>query len=129
MTDGDFADKLKEVNAHIQADSNDNEYLYYWQDRDIISIVFETGLLGKVSRVRTIDATNIKQFSIKGEIKIIDALFEYQFKGKIQKNPEIQYVIHPMCYEHYNCDVGMRSMVNTDSFDTTELLSSVLSEN
>lgn len=129
LADGDFMDKLREVNAHIQSDSKSNEYLYYWQDRDIISIVFETGLLGKVSRVRIIDATNIEQFNFKGEIKIIDALFEYQFKGKIHKSQEIQYVIHPMCYEHYNCDVGMRSMVNTDSFDTTELLSSVLSDN
>lgn len=128
LTDSEFVKKLKEVNAHIQSDSNENEYLYYWQDRDIISIVFETGLLGKVSRVRTIDATNIEQFGIEGEIKIIDALFEYQFKGKIQKNQGIQYVIHPMCYEHFNCKVGMRSMVNTDSFDTTELLSLVLSE-
>lgn len=129
LAEDDFIDKLKEVNVRIQSDSNDNEYLYYWQDRDIISIVFETGLLGKVSRVRTIDASNIEQFSFNDEIKIVDALFEYQFKGKIQKSPEIQYVIHPMCYEHYNCNVGMRSMVNTDSFDTTELLSSVLSNN
>ena len=128
LTDNDFVGKLKEVNGHIQSESSENEYLYYWKERDIVSIVFETGLLGKVSRVRTIDATNIEQFGYDGQIKIIDALFEYQFKGRIQKNNEIQYVIHPMCYEHYNCNVGTRSMVNTDSFDTTELLSSILSQ-
>ncbi|MCM1525614.1 MAG: hypothetical protein NC091_00045 [Bacteroides sp.] len=128
LTDKDFKEKLKEVNAHIQSEVSENEYLYYWKEHDIISIVFETGLLGKVSRVRTIDVTNIEQFGFEGDIKIIDALFEYQFKGRIQKNNNIQYVIHPMCYEHFNCNVGTRSMVNTDSFDTTELLSSVLIE-
>lgn len=128
LTDNDFVGKLKEVNGYIQSESSENEYLYYWSERDIVSIVFETGLLGKVSRVRTIDASNIEQFGYEGQVKIIDALFEYQFKGRIQKNNEIQYVIHPMCYEHYNCNVGTRSMVNTDSFDTSELLSSVLSE-
>lgn len=128
LTDSDFVGKLKEVNGHIQSESSKNEYLYYWDKRDIVSIIFETGLLGKVSRVRTIDATNIEQFGYAGQIKIIDALFEYQFKGRIQTSNEIQYVIHPMCYEHFNCNVGMRSMVNTDSFDTTELLSSVLTE-
>lgn len=128
LTDRDFKEKLKEVNAHIQSEANENEYLYYWSQRDIVSIIFETGLLGKVSKVRTIDAANIEQFGFTGHMKIIDALFEYQFKGRIQKNNEIQYVIHPMCYEHFSCNVGMRSMVNTDSFDTTELLSSVLTE-
>lgn len=128
LNDDDFVRKLKEVNGRIQSESIENEYLYYWNERDIVSILFETGLLGKVSRVRTIDVTNIDQFGYEGQIKIIDALFEYQFKGIIQKSNEIQYVIHPMCYEHFNCDVGMNSMVNTDSFDNTELLSSVLSD-
>ena len=127
MNDSDFVSKLKQVNAHIQSESSENEYLYYWSDRDIVNVLFETGLLGKVSQVRTIDAANIEQFCYPGQIKIIDALFEYQFKGKIQKSNFTQYVIHPMCYEHYNCHVGTRSMVNTDSFDTTELLASMLS--
>lgn len=121
-----FIDKLKEINGRIQNDSVENEYLYYWDNRDILNIVFETGLLGKVSSVKTVDVSKIEQFDFEGQIKIIDALFEYQFKGRLQKGNDIQYVIHPMCYEHFNCNVGVRSMVNTDSFDTTELLSSVL---
>lgn len=95
---------------------------------DILSIVFETGLLGKVQRVRQIDAQNIEQFNAERPLNIIDAIFEYQFKGNIKKSSQSQYVIHPMCYEHFNCFVGMRSMVNTDSFDKTELLCSVIPE-
>lgn len=127
QNDDGFLSKLKEVNGYVQSESERNDYLYYFSNRDILSLVFETGLLGKVSKVRTIDATNIKQFGIDGQINIVDALFEYQFKGRIHKGDENQYVIHPMCYEHFNCYVGMRSMVNTDSFDNTEFLYSVLS--
>ncbi len=123
-----FEEKLKEVNAMVQKDTEGNEYLSYFDKLDILRVVFETGLLGRVSRVRTIDAKNIKQFGTDKPIKIIDALFEYQFKGKLQQNKDTQYVIHPMCYEHYNCLVGMRSMVNTDSYDDTELLASVISK-
>ena len=82
----DFENKLKEVNAMLQADAIENEYLNYFDKVDILNIVFETGLLGKVSEVRTLDASNIELFGIDKPIKIIDALFEYQFKGKIQRN-------------------------------------------
>lgn len=70
----------------------------------------------------------IEQFGTNQAINIIDALFEYQFKGNLQRNSEVQYVIHPMCYEHYNCSVGLRSMVNTDSYDSTELLTSIITD-
>lgn len=128
ISDGDFENKLKEVNAKVQNDTKGNEYLRYFDKFDVLNIVFETGLLGRVSEVRTVDAKNIEQFGTDVPIKIIDALFEYQFKGKIQKSKEIQYVIHPMCYEHFNCYVGLRSMVNTDSYDTTEILASILAD-
>ena len=126
LKDSDFENKLKEVNGIVQSDTADNEYLKYFDKFDILNVVFETGLLGKVSEVRVIDAKNIRQFGTSESIKIINALFEYQFKSKIEKSREIQYVIHPMCYEHFNCIVGLRSMVNTDSYDTTEMLRSIL---
>ena len=123
-----FDNKLKEVNGLIQSETSENEYLNYFDKVDILKVVFETGLLGKVSEVRTIDAEKIEQFGTNQPLNIIDALFEYQFKGKLQKNSEVQYVIHPMCYEHYSCSVGMRSMVNTDSYDSTELLTSIIAD-
>lgn len=107
----------------LQSHAVENEYLNYFDKIDILNVVFETSLLGKVSEVRTLDASNIDK-----PIKIIDALFKYQFKGKIQGNKVIQYVIHPMCYEHFNCEVGMQSMVNTDSYDCAELLASIISK-
>ena len=124
--DSTFEDKLKKVNALVQADVQQSEYLSYFDKFDILSIIFETGLLGKVSMVRTVDAKGIEQFGTDKSIKIINALFEYQYKGNLKKNKETQYVIHPMCYEHFNCNVGMRSMVNTDCYDKTELLSSII---
>ncbi len=127
LSDKEFKNKLNEVNSIIQSDMPGNEYLYYFDKFDILKVVFESGLLGKVAKTRTVDVSNIEQFSIDKPIKIIDSLFEYQYKGKIQRNNDIQYVIHPMCYEHFNCIVGMRSMVNTDSYDVTELLNSVIS--
>lgn len=128
IKEDNFENKLKEVNAMVQKDTDGNEYLSYFDKVDIMRVVFETGLLGRVAGVRTIDVKNHIQFGTDVPIKIVDALFEYQFKGKLQKNNDTQYVIHPMCYEHYNCLVGMRSMVNTDSYDDTELLSSIISE-
>ncbi len=130
LSEDEFEKKLKEVNAQVQEDvtTTSSEYLSHLTRIDILSIVFETGLLGKVQRVRQIDAQNIEQFNAERPLNIIDAIFEYQFKGNIKKSSQSQYVIHPMCYEHFNCFVGMRSMVNTDSFDKTELLCSVIPE-
>ncbi len=130
LSEEEFEKKLKEVNAQVQEDvkTSASEYLSYLTRIDILSIIFETGLLGKVQRVRKIDAKNIEQFNAERPLNIIDAIFEYQFKGNIKKSSKSQYVIHPMCYEHFNCFVGMRSMVNTDSFDKTELLCSVIPE-
>lgn len=125
--DIEFENRLKKVNARIQSDVNSNAYLSYYNGFDIFNVILETGLLGVVSEVRIIETKNIEQFGSNETIKIIDALFEYQIKGKIQKNDNVQYVIHPMCYEHFGCFVGMRSMVNTDSYDKTELLASVIS--
>ena len=123
----DFNNTLKELNADIQSDTQNNAYLSYYNGFDILNVILETGLLGVVSEVRTIETKNIEQFGTDEAIKIIDAYFEYQIKGKILKNDNLQYVIHPMCYEHFCCFVGMRSMVNTDSYDKTELLASVIS--
>jgi len=53
---------------------------------------------------------------------LVDSYFEYQIKGKIPRSNNIQYVVHPMCYEHYHCKVGERSMVNPGIYDETELL-------
>lgn len=129
FSDEDFNNKLKEVNALIQSERSENEYLSYFDKSDVLNVIFETGLLGQVSKVNIVNTKNkFKQFGTDKSIKIINALFEYQFKGNLQKSRDKQYVIHPMCYEHFSCLVGMRSMVNTDSYDKTELLSSILSE-
>ncbi len=45
-------------------------------------MAFETGLLVRVSRVRTVDVKKIGQFGTDKPIKNINSLFEYQFKGK-----------------------------------------------
>lgn len=54
--DKEFDNKLKVVNGLIQSETSENEYLSYFDKIDILKVVFETGLLGKVSEVRTIDA-------------------------------------------------------------------------
>ena len=82
------------MNALVQADVQQSEYLSYFDKFDILSIIFETGLLGKVSMVRTVDAKGIEQFGTDKSIKIINALFEYQYKGNLKKNKEYDKIRH-----------------------------------
>jgi hypothetical protein len=119
---GALNDKLREAEAHrIGYDSE-----------DIKRILLESGLVGKVNDVsfrimeNTDDKHETKESTPENSIRVIKAKFEYQVKGRLSLNRNDYYVIHPMCYEHFECEVGSRSLVYPIEFsDDDEIMRSV----
>lgn len=98
---------------------------------DIKRILLESGLIGKINDIsrkyvkEDEDSAN-KKHTIHNSIQIIKAKFEYQVKGRLNLNRNDYYVLHPMCYEHFECKVGSRTLVYPDQFeDDAELMKSV----
>ena len=119
-------DKLKEAAA--------TNRLEYSVDR-IKRILIESGLVGKVNDIShkyVLDDNDCKKRipSKENSIRIITAKFEYQVKGRLTVNKTDYYVLHPMCYEHYECFVGDHTLVYPDQFeDDTEVMKSVRLKN
>lgn len=114
-------DKLKEAAVNRQGYDTD----------DIKRILLESGLVGKVNEISNVkvledeDSKN-KKMTINNSIRIIKAKFEYQVKGRLRLSKDDYYVLHPMCYEHFECEVGTRTLVYPDEFgDDAEVMKSV----
>ena len=122
---GELDNKLKEAAA--------NHHTYGIDD--IKRILLESGLVGKVANVSYIYVDNEGKDkhmsknvppSPENAIQVIRAKFEYQVKGRINFNKDAEYVIHPMCYEHFECCLGMRTLVYPEQFaDDSEIMNAV----
>lgn len=98
---------------------------------DIKRILLESGLIGKISEISSVnvkedeDSKN-RKYTMQNSIRIIKAKFEYQVKGRLSLNRNDYYVLHPMCYEHFECKVGSQTLVYPDEFgDEAEVMKSV----
>ena len=117
----DLNDKLKEAVVNRQG----------YDINDIKRILLERGLIGKINEIskkcvkEDEDGKN-KRYTIQNSIRIIKAKFEYQVKGRLPLNRDDYYVLHPMCYEHFECKVGSQTLVYPDEFgDEAEIMKSV----
>ncbi len=117
----DLNDKLKEAVVNRQG----------YDITDIKRILLESGLIGKINEIskkcvkEDADSKN-KRYTIQNSIRIIKAKFEYQVKGRLSLNRDDYYVLHPMCYEHFECKVGSQTLVYPDEFgDEAEIMKSV----
>lgn len=82
----------------------------YLDEKDILRILVESGLLGKYKRHDLIKA-NSHMFQNSNTIKIITTLFEYQIKGQLYFAPDDQYIIHPMCYEYFTNEIDYNALI------------------
>lgn len=117
----DLDDKLKEAVVNRKG----------YDIVDIKRILLESGLVGKINEISQVyvkedeDSKN-KKFTMQNSIRIIKAKFEYQVKGRLSLNKADFYVLHPMCYEHFECRVGSQTLVYPDEFDDdAEVMKSV----
>lgn len=117
----DLESKLKEAVVNKQG----------YDIHDIKRILLESGLIGKINEIAKIsvkedDDSKNKRYTMKNSIRIIKAKFEYQVKGRLSLNKYDYYVLHPMCYEHFECKVGIQTLVYPDEFeDDNEIMKSV----
>lgn len=117
----DLTDKLKEAEVNRQG----------YDTNDIKRILLESGLIGKINEiskkcVKEDEDSKNKRYTIQNSIRIIKAKFEYQVKGRLSLNRDDYYVLHPMCYEHFECKVGSQTLVYPDEFgDEAEIMKSV----
>lgn len=88
-----------------------------YDEKDVKRLLLESGLVGEVANVHI------------GENGIyhIKAKFEYQIKGKLSFVKSMAYVLHPMCYEHYSCQLHEDSLVLPSSLDSAdEIINSII---
>ena len=76
----------------------------------------ESGLLGKVNKSGVIAANN-NMLCNENPITVLTAIFEYQIKGTLAFSSKDEYVIHPMCYEHFSCYVDDQTLVYPEKSD------------
>ena len=103
----DLENRLKE--AEKDRDGYDRE--------DIKRILLESGLIGKINRISPLYLPSDKDNAEipKKEIRIMEAKFEYQVKGRLSLNRDDYYVLHPMCYEHFESMLDSLTLVYPDA--------------
>jgi len=126
LNDRAVSEKLKLINAKIAKKNVPGEFSAYFDGFDIFRLLLETGLIGQVNEVRVVQPNGQDPFRTEAQLKIVNAIYEYQIKGTVHQMRDIQYVVHPMCYEHFRCGVGEFTLVNPDSYDKSEPIMSIL---
>lgn len=117
FTGSNLDGRLKEAESAIN---------HQYDKIDIVRVLFESGLVGQLNQTKTIMRMN-PHFENPSEIDVITANFEYQIKGSIVWTQRQKYVIHPLCYEHYSCQVDPLAFVYPDtSFDKHDVLHVVM---
>lgn len=116
----ELEDRLKEAVAIYQG----------YDKEDIKRILLESGLVGKINKISYISKNNSPSENITHNqnkcVRIVKAKFEYQVKGRLSLNRDSYYVLHPMCYEHFECTLGSQTLVYPDEFrNDAEWLKSV----
>ncbi len=104
------SNRIKEVNAKLKSDS------LMYDSSDIIRILIESGILGKVNKKSEIKPDN-QMLRNAESITVITAVFEYQIKGRLNFTSRDEYIIHPMCYEHFSCFVDDHTLVYPEKSD------------
>jgi len=104
------SEDAKRINAFLQA-----RHLNY-DVNDIMRVLVESGLLGKINKTGVIAANN-NMLCNKNPITVLTAIFEYQIKGTLIFSSTDEYVIHPMCYEHFSCYIDDQTLVYPEKSD------------
>lgn len=114
-----FYFKGKDLEKRLkEAESN----RFGYDREDINRILLESGLVGKINRISSLYISNDKDNNDnaeipKKEIRVMEAKFEYQVKGRLSLNKDDYYVLHPMCYEHFECMLDSLTLVYPDALD------------
>lgn len=101
----------------------------YLDEKDVLRILVESGLLGKFKREDFINPDS-ELFKNSSTIKIMTTLFEYQIKGKLYFAPDDIFIIHPMCYEYFTNYIDYNALVYPAPVDDEDdIIVSILAHN
>ena len=119
----DLKDRLKAAQAVLEREGYGGVY----DQEDIKRILLESGLVGTLNRdsLVFIDSDSddkSRSHTLENSYRIIVALFEYQVKGRLRLNDDSYYVVHPMCYEHFECKVLNQTLVIPERIDNEEVM-------
>lgn len=95
------------------ADYIDNGVQYLLDEVEFKRILLESGLVGKIANISTINEDNVK-LGNNEKICILSANFDFNVSATAASYMFIdddQYVFHPMCYENYLCLIDKNTLV------------------
>lgn len=113
-------DRLKATNSPQYYESGES---YLIDKEEIKRILLESGLVGTYEREVLMYSSNGNDFektephNTNNSYRLVEALYEYQVKGRLRFSDENYYVIHPMCYEHFGCRVRKQTLVFPNRID------------
>lgn len=89
-----------------------------YDKNDIKRILLESGLVGKINEISYITCEEKVDSTLsRTNVRVIKAKFEYQVKGRLSLNKDDFYVLHPMCYEHFECMLDAKTLVYPESYN------------
>lgn len=92
---------------------------------EIKRVLLESGLIGVVSSIEVIPANS--PLHNDRDITLVMARFEYQIKGFLMFDKDEYYVVHPMCYEHYTCELNKHVLVYVDkNSDNQDIINTIV---
>ncbi len=139
FTGNDIKDKQKaaiqnSLNESMQDQTtnelSENGLFNSYLKEDFSRILLESGLVGEINRLNIVNE-NTYPFNNKERICIITANFEYKIGNPDQLLllSDSQYVMHPICYEYYNCKLDKNTMVYPDrSDDDDDVIDTILKD-
>ena len=115
----DISDQLKEGAKYAAKNG------YGYGEDEIKRALIESGLIGLAGDCDTIKPGS--RLENTQEIQVINTRFEYQVKGNLKFDRNDIYVIHPMCYEHFTCDLVQNVLVYADkNSDNMDIIHTIL---
>lgn len=114
-------DRLKATNSFKYSDLGES---YKIDKEEIKRILLESGLVGTYEKEVLMYSSHINEsepkepHNIRNSYRLVEALYEYQVKGRLRFSDDNYYVIHPMCYEHFGCRVRKQTLVFPNRIDS-----------
>ena len=123
----DFIFNGKQLKNRLKAAArpqyNDSGESHVIDKEEIKRILLESGLVGTYEKEVLMYSSQVKEsekketHNVTNSYRLVEALYEYQVKGRLRFSDENYYVIHPMCYEHFGCRVRKQTLVFPNRID------------
>lgn len=111
---------IEEIKRYNRDRLKNKSELKHLDEEDFFEMIVASGLIGKPQSYRFVDKGNSWFCNKDNVVKIVVTLFEYQIKDKLRFEKEDICILHPMCYEWYENEIDLNTLVYPIPIDDSE---------